>query len=77
LVNPPFFLWVGAIVILILCVVRMGGARATVDTRLLSACLGDRDQAERLIALEMRRKPSLSRGEAAAMALARIQRDNH
>jgi hypothetical protein len=39
----------------IVCVVRMVGAQATVDSRLLSACLGDRDQADRLIALEMRR----------------------
>ena len=77
MISPSFFLWLGTIVILLLCVVRMGGARATVDARLLSACLGDRDQAERLIALEMRRNSTLSRREATSMALARIQRDNH
>jgi len=77
LVSTPVFLWVVVIGILIVCVVRIGGRRATVDTRLLSACMGDRDQAERLVEFEMRRRPSLSRREAASMALARIQRDNH
>jgi hypothetical protein len=76
MISPYVFLWVIAIVILIVCVVRIGGQRSTIDTRLLSACLGDRDQVERLIALEMRRKPPLSRREATSMALARIQRDS-
>ena len=76
MISSPVFLWVIAIGILILCVIRIGGRRSTVDTRLLSACLGDRDQVERLIAFELRRKPSLSRREATSMALARIQRDS-
>jgi hypothetical protein len=77
LVSPPVFLSVVAVVILIVYVARLAAGRSTVDTRLLSACLGDRDQAERLVEFEMRLKPSLSRREAASMALARIQRDNH
>lgn len=76
MVSPPVFLWIVAIGILIVCVIRIGGRRSTVDTRLLSACLGDRDQVERLIAFELRLKPSLSRKEATSMALARIRRDS-
>jgi len=70
-------LWIGAVMVLIAYIVRMAVRRTRIDTRLLTACLGDRDQANRLIELEMRRDPSLSRHEAATMALARIQRDNH
>jgi hypothetical protein len=55
---------------------RAAVGRALTDTRLLAACLGDRDQANRLIEFELRRNPSLSRNAAASMALARIQRDN-
>jgi hypothetical protein len=76
LVSPPVFLLVVAIGILIVCVVRLSAPRSTVDSRLLSACLGDRDQVERLVDFEMRLKPLLSRREAASMALARLQRDN-
>jgi hypothetical protein len=76
LVSPPVFLWIVALVILIVCVVRIAGRGSTVDTRLLSACLGDREQVERLVELEMRLRPSLSRRQAVSMALARIQRDN-
>jgi hypothetical protein len=70
-------LWLGAVVILIACVIRFAAGRARIDTRLLSACLGDREQANRLVEFELRRNPSLSRHGAAAIALARIQRDNH
>jgi hypothetical protein len=76
LASPPVFLLVVAIVILIVYVARLAAGRPTVDTRLLSACLGDRDQAERLVEFEMRLRPALSRKEAASMALARLQRDN-
>jgi hypothetical protein len=76
MVSPPVFLWVVAIGILIVCLVRIGGRRSTVDARLLSACLGDRDQVERLVEFEMRRRPSLTRREAASMALARLRRDS-
>jgi hypothetical protein len=77
LTNPPPYLWIGAVVILIACVIRVAVGRATIDRSLLSACLGDRDQANRLIEFELRRKPTLSRKEAASMALARIRRDSH
>jgi len=66
-----------ATIILLFVIARIVVLRTTVDRRLLGACLGNRDQAERLIEFELRRKPKISRRRAAGLALARIRRDNH
>ncbi len=77
MITGPHWFWIIALGILIAYVIRRVVGRARVDTNLLAVCLGDREQANRLIDFEMRRSPSLSRSSAAAMALARIRRDNH
>jgi hypothetical protein len=59
-------------VILIAWIVRAAVGGARIETRLLAACLGNHEQANRLVEYEMRRNPSLSRKAAAGMALARI-----
>jgi hypothetical protein len=64
-------------VILIACVIWLAIGRSSIDRRLLSACLGDVEQANRLVDFELRRRPTLTRKQAASMALARIRRDNH
>jgi hypothetical protein len=70
-------IWIVIAAILLACIVRIVVGRAAIDARLLSACLGNRDQANRLIEHEMRQAPSLSRRQAASRALARIRRDSH
>lgn len=42
---------------------------------LLGSCLGDRERAERLIALEVENAPSIDREEAARRALGALRRD--
>ena len=74
--SLPSLLIVAGIIFLIV-VGRIVALRATVDRRLLSVCLGNRDQAQRLIEFELRRNPKISRQRAAALALSRIRRDNH
>ena len=44
--------------------------------RLIHLCLGDKRQVRRLVALEKRRSPGISRSEAEIRALESIQRDN-
>lgn len=44
-------------------------------SRLLTACLGNRDKAERLIGFEQRQNPALSRDTAIQRALERLQYD--
>ncbi|BAK77092.1 hypothetical protein NH8B_2278 [Pseudogulbenkiania sp. NH8B] len=44
-------------------------------SRLLTACLGNRDKAERLIGLELRQNPALNRDTAIQRALERLQYD--
>lgn len=51
---------------------KRGGAQ---ETELLQLCHGDRDQMERLIALERRKNPAHSRGEAIAQAVYSLRRD--
>jgi hypothetical protein len=46
------------------------------ERRLLKACLGSKEVAERLIQFELERNPVLSRGRAAAAAVRRIARDS-
>lgn len=44
-------------------------------SRLIRACLGDVAQAEQLIAVEIRQRPALLRGQAILAALARLETD--
>ena len=55
------------------------GARSSArrETELLLLCRHDAERAERLIELELRRAPQISRGEAIRRAVARYRRDNH
>ena len=46
-----------------------GIADATPEEQLLQLCLGDKAQAERLIELEIKRAPRLSRSQAVARAV--------
>jgi hypothetical protein len=57
--------------------VRTVSAGAAEERELVTACLGDRDTAERLIQYEIDKNSALSWGAAAAAALARLKRDNH
>ena len=45
------------------------------ETELLTLCLGDRSQMERLIALETKKSPGISRSVAMARAAYSIRRD--
>lgn len=45
------------------------------EQALLARCAGDQVQAERLVQAELRRAPSLSRGQAVARAIARLPRE--
>jgi hypothetical protein len=45
------------------------------ETELLSLCLGDRSQMERLIALETKKSPGITRSVAMARAAYSIRRD--
>ncbi len=60
------------IILLLLC----SKAKGSHERRLLMICRGDRDQMESLIAYEMRRKPGISRAEAAKRAVESYRRDN-
>jgi hypothetical protein len=51
--------------------------KSPIDPRLLTACLGDRKQAKRLLRYELRKNPYLSEKAAVDAALARLRRDNH
>ena len=53
-----------------------GGAQGSAESQLRRICHGNDAQAERLIEGEMSRTPGISRGEAAARAVARYRRDN-
>jgi hypothetical protein len=54
---------------------RGGGSRGA-EAQLRSICLGNAQQAERLIDGEMKRAPGISRTEAARRAIERYRRDN-
>lgn len=45
------------------------------EGKLLRLCLGDRKQAERLLALEMKKSPSINRSEAVRRAVRSLRRD--
>jgi predicted Holliday junction resolvase-like endonuclease len=69
------------VVVLVLCyfVSRgdAGGGQGSVDAEeeLLHRCLGDREQAERLLALEISRAPTIKRSEAVRRAIRSLRRD--
>jgi hypothetical protein len=46
------------------------------EVHLRQICLGNTEQVERLIALELTRHPGISRGEAARRAVQRYRNDN-
>ena len=69
-----------AIVGVVLYFMFCGDARGRADPdaleeELIQLCLGDRKQAERLIALEMKKAPGVARSEAARRALQSLRRD--
>lgn len=45
------------------------------EEQLLQLCLGNREQAERLVALEMRKMPGIKRREAISRAIRSLRRD--
>ena len=55
---------------------RGGGTSGQAEAQLRRICLGNADQVERLINLEVTRSPGISRAEAAGRAVERYQRDN-
>jgi hypothetical protein len=68
------------IVGVVLYIALAGDKRGTPKTdlaeeELIGLCLGDRKQAERLIALEMKNAPAIDRREAARRAVRFLQRD--
>lgn len=52
-----------------------GDNTADAEAELLHLCLGNAEQAERLIALEMKKRPGLERREAARRAVHGLRRD--
>lgn len=54
---------------------RFKSARPDMYKRLVTSCVGDKAKAERLIAYEMKRNPSLSRDQAIRSALDRLEYD--
>ena len=75
---------VGVVILIVIARRRRGPARsgsgphlgANVDKDLLKACHGDRAMAERLINLELEKRPDLSPTGASLMALSRLRDDN-
>ncbi len=55
--------------------VHGGDNTADAEAELLHLCLGNAEQAERLIALEMKKRPGLQRREAARRAVHGLRRD--
>lgn len=51
------------------------GDTADAENELLHLCLGDRKQAERLLALEEKKSPGITRGEAVLRAIHYLRRD--
>jgi hypothetical protein len=70
------------ILVIVACVllfVLLRGARSTSaadsEDELMRLCLGNREQAERLMALEARNAPGVARAEAARRAVRAFRRD--
>lgn len=65
------------VLILILAILSILKKRESLaEKELLKICRADRGQADSLIAYEMRRKPGISRAEAAKRAAQSYRRDN-
>jgi hypothetical protein len=73
--NLPFVLLVVAGGGYIYFVWHRQGFGSSAERNLLHLCLGDKQQMKRLIALERRKAPSLSRRAAVEQAIYAIQRD--
>jgi hypothetical protein len=65
-----------ALGVVALIVWMRAGAGKRPESQLLKICQGDQAQAQRLLEAEINRAPGISRGEAAARAVHRYQRDN-
>lgn len=74
--TQSLFLVVALLAVVIVVVWWRGSANAGHESRLLRICQGDTAQAERLLQAELSRSPTISRAEAAARAVQRLQRDN-
>jgi hypothetical protein len=74
--TQSMFLVVALLVVVIVVLWSRGSAGAGPESRLLRICQGDTAQAERLLQAELSRSPAISRAEAAARAVQRLQRDN-
>ena len=85
--NDLPLLWIAIAIAVIFVVIARRKRRSTgsgsgphlgvnVDKDLLKACHGDRAMAERLINLELEKRPDLSPTGAALMALSRLRDDN-
>ena len=81
---PLFWIAIAVVVILVVIARRRSRPRRSrsgphlgvdVDKDLLKACHGDRAMAERLINLELEKRPDLSPTGAALMALSRLRDD--
>ena len=81
---PLFWIAIAIVVILIIVARRKRGPFRSgsgphlginVDKDLLKACHGDRAMAERLMNLELEKRPDLSQTGAALMALSRLRDD--
>ena len=64
------------VVVALIVWMRGGSAGKRPESQLLKICQGDQAQAQRLLEAEINRAPGISRGEAAARAVHRYQRDN-
>jgi hypothetical protein len=62
-----FFIWPRA---------KVKVSKVSYEKELLQKCFGDKDKAERLINHELKRKPNLTRENAARVASDSITRDN-
>jgi hypothetical protein len=69
------------VVVLVLCYVASRGDAGVdqgsqdAEEELLHRCLGDREQAERLLALEISKAPTIKRSEAVRRAIRSLRRD--
>lgn len=72
--NTLLLVLVVVVAVVGLLVLRKSGNKH--EKELLLRCRNDREQANRLIALEQKRNPELSRNSAAQAALRSLRRDN-
>ena len=81
MIRQILILIVVAVVIYVIWAVLIRGSKPSASSlyeELVSRCMDDRSQAERLIEFEKTRAPSdTDRGELIARALRRLERDKH